>query len=149
MAGNHPPTNNGQSSEQIDRLLERMDIITRNMTDSRSTSVNSPPTGDKLTFTLSQIASGFFAIIAVGGAVLGAWNNINGQVMSQKVSTDLILEQIKKDITELKESNKLNQAKTDTEATHTQESITNLSHRVDELDNSVSQMYNRTRMKDK
>jgi hypothetical protein len=119
------------------------------MTDSRNIPTTSQATGDKLTFTLSQIASGFFAILAVGGAVLGAWNNINGQVMSQKVSTDLIIEQLKKDITELKESNKLNQAKTDTEASHVRESMGGLLHRIEELDNSVSQIYTRSRAKDK
>lgn len=135
------------SSEQLDRLCDRLDTLTRYT--SNSTPPGDTTSGEKLTFTLSQIASGFFAILAVVGALLGAWNNINGQVMSQKVSTDLIIEQIKKDIIELKDAIKMIQTKNDTDTTRNQEIIAGLSHRIDELDSSVSQMYNRTRPKDR
>lgn len=100
--------------------------------------------GDQLTFTLPQIATGLIALITFVGAILGAWGTLNSQITSQKISTDLTLEQMRKDITDITITDKESQQKMDNITLHIQTSIKELTSRVVELDSSVNQMYNRT-----
>jgi len=106
--------------------------------------VNTSNKGDQITFTLTQIATGLLAILTIGGGMLGAWGTLNSQIASQKVATDLIIEQLHKDVTALEGSNKDNQSKMDNITTTIQSSIKELTNRVVELDNTVNQLYNRT-----
>lgn len=99
--------------------------------------------GEKLTFTLPQILGTILIIITVFISVATAWVNLNNQMTSQKVSTDLTIAQLQKDVTAQAGVNKELQAKMDNIVLQIQGSIDKLSSRVEELDNTVSQLYNR------
>lgn len=124
--------------DQLERLLDRAIPLTAD------TSVHK---GEQLTFTLPQIATGLFALITFVGAILGAWGTLNSQIASQKVSTDLTIEQMQKDITLLTTNNKDTQSKIDSITNEIQVSIKELTARVAELDNTVNQLYNRNNVK--
>lgn len=124
----------------LDRILDRLeDIEQSNQIDSTNSH-----SGERLTFTVSQILGALFAILTIGGSVLATWVNINNQITSQKVSTDLTIGQLQKDISDQKDANKELHMKMDNIVAQIQGSIDKLTNRVEELDNTVNQLYNRT-----
>ena len=105
------------------------------------------PSSDTTTFTIPQIASALFAIITVGGGIFAAWNGLTSKIETQKVSSDLIIEQMHKDIDQLTADEKDIRNKIDNQLIQTQNMVKELSNRVNELDNTVSQLYSRTSSK--
>lgn len=101
------------------------------------------PSSDNTTFTITQIGSFLFASITIGGTLFAAWNGITTKIDTQKVSSDIIIEQIKKDIDQNATDIKEIRVKIDTQLQQTQATIKELSNRVDELDSTVNQLYNR------
>lgn len=122
-----------------DAILDRLDDISRVHESS-----DDAHKGEKLTFTITQILTALVALITVGGSLLAAWVNINNQITSQKVGTDITIAQIQKDIATQNNVNKELHTKMDNIVVTIQGSIDKLSNRVEELDNTVSQLYNRT-----
>ena len=124
----------------LDRILDRLENMEKvNQADAIDAHV-----GERLTFTIPQILGALFAVLTIGGSVLATWVNINNQITSQKVSTDLTIGQLQKDISDQKDTNKELQTKMDNIVGQIQGSIDKLTHRVEELDNTVNQLYNRT-----
>lgn len=117
-------------------ILERLDDINENNQTAHS--------GEQLTFTIPQILTALVAVITIGGSGLAAWNNLNNQLITQKISTDLTIVQLQKDIAAQDVVNKELHSKIDTIMVQIQGSIDKLTSRVEELDNTVSQLYNRT-----
>lgn len=116
--------------------------------DKLSSQVPPPPIGaaihasSQLTFTLPQLATGLFALLTVIGGAVGTWSTLNSQITAQKVSTELSIEQIHKDLTILEKSDKDSHAKLDNAMTHFQTSIKELNDRDNELDSTVTQLFN-------
>ncbi len=124
----------------LDRILDRLD----DMEKSNQIDAIGSHSGERLTFTVPQILGALFAILTIGGSVLATWVNINNQITSQKVSTDLTIGQLQKDISDQKDANKELHVKMDSIVSQIQGSIDKLTNRVEELDNTVNQLYNRT-----
>lgn len=100
--------------------------------------------GDQLTFTIPQILTTFVAFITISGSVLAAWINLTNQIATQKVSTELTITQVQKELTSQQIVNKEVNAKIENIVVQIQGSIDKLSTRVEDLDNTVGQLYNRT-----
>ena len=58
-------------------ILERLDDINENNQTAHS--------GEQLTFTIPQILTALVAVITIGGSGLAAWNNLNNQLITQKI----------------------------------------------------------------
>lgn len=100
--------------------------------------------GDQLTFTIPQILTGLIGLITVGGTMLAAWINLTNQIATQKVSTELTITQVQKELTTQQTFNKEVNTKIENIVIQIQGSIDKLSNRVEDLDSTVGQLYNRT-----
>jgi hypothetical protein len=100
--------------------------------------------GEQLTFTIPQILTGLIAFVTIGGSLLAAWINLTNQITTQKVSTELTITQVQKELTSQQTINKEVNTKIENIVVQIQGSIDKLSNRVEDLDNTVGQLYNRT-----
>jgi len=98
-------------------------------------------------YTLPQILGALFAILTIGGSLLAAWTNLNNQITTLKVSTDLIVAQIHKDLNIHETSDKALGARIDGHISQTQIAIDKLTNRLGDLDGTVNQLYNRSNSK--
>jgi len=94
--------------------------------------------------TFSQAAAVLFAIFTLGGGILAAWNGVTSKLDTQKVSTDLIIEQIHKDIDNIDIKDKELRTKYDNHLIQMQTTIKELNNKIDDLDSTVNQLYTRS-----
>ena len=96
------------------------------------------------TYTISQILTGLVVILSIAGGIVSAWVGINNQITAQKISSDLTIAQMHKDITQISLNNKELNSKVDSQSVQLQALIKELSIKMDDLDNTVNQLYNRS-----
>jgi hypothetical protein len=132
-------SSNAEQSE-LAYVLEKLEQLSSHTTQTNNDAAIHA--SSQLTFTLPQMATGLFALLTVIGGAFGTWSTLNSQMTSQKVSTDLTIEQLHKDIAILEKSDKDAHAKLDTTITQFQASIKDLNTRDNELDSTVTQLFN-------
>ena len=141
-------------SDDNDRRL--VDLMMERLEQSRPWPYTSQPpqqapqqssSGMGTTFTIPQILSVLFAFVTIGGTLFAAWNGLTNKIETQKVSSDLTIEQMNKDIDQLTSGSKDMQTKTDAQLIQLQATIKELANRIDDLDSTVNQLYNRTTQK--
>lgn len=96
----------------------------------------------KDTYTISQIASFFMALLTLIGSLIGVWVSLNNQITGQKVTYDLTIEQIHKDIDAQKDEIKSTQASVAVAKNEFAASTKEILQHIDQLDNSISELYN-------
>jgi hypothetical protein len=134
-----------ESYTDVDRILGYLENI--NTATHATPADNSAHKGDQLTFTLPQIATALVAILTLGGGVVITWGSLNSQIMAQKVANDLIIGQLRKDLTTLEDLTHRIETKMETTDTVHQAVHKEIATRLSELDATVSQMYNHATIK--
>ena len=86
------------------------------------------------TFTISQVSAAMFAILTIVGSLVSTWVSLNSQITTLKVSTDLIFSQISRDqatanLMTIEFRNRVD------------ETLKELSNKMDVIDSSISQLY--------
>jgi hypothetical protein len=134
-----PDANNDSLIEEV---LARLDHITT----LHMSPAPTPPAQEKRSgesYSIPQILSGLFIILSLVGSLSGVWVNLNNQITSQKVTYDLTIEQMKKDLDVQKEKDKdADKSLADTKV-EIATSFKELMQHVEQLDNSINQIYNR------
>lgn len=140
-----PPSacNPNTNDELIDVVLARLDHLTTLHMSSSTPQVDATPTKNSGTYTITQILSGLVVIITLSGSLIGAWVSINNQLATQKVSTELIIDQMKKDLESQKTATKDTEKSIADTKVEIASSFKELMQHVEQLDNSINQIYNR------
>jgi uncharacterized protein HemX len=128
----------------VDHILES---INERNTQTQPMQFSSSKDSTTNTYTISQILAGFAIVMTLGGSLVATWVGLNNQITAQKVSTELIFTQIHKDMDQMIVDNKELRTKQDQQLTQVQTMIKEISNRVDELDSTINQLYNKINKK--
>ena len=129
----HTDSTGEEDRELFTAILARLDSLNE-----------SKNKGEQLTFTLPQILTSMVFLLTVAGSVLMVWSNIDNRLTTMKVTTDLAIEQLKRDITNMGTTISNNASRMDVLDTAHKSLMDAQSRRLEELDSTVSQLYSNT-----
>ena len=114
------------SLEDITKLMNNIEQVNNN--------VEKPKPKEPITYNIFQVITSILGIITLVGGVIVAWINMNNQITTLKVSTDLTFSQIAKDQAVANASSNEFRSKIT-------EDIKNVSNKIESLDNTITQLY--------